>query len=409
MNYNDFRSTKNTKIALVANSTWNIYNFRLNLVKALEKNGAEVVVIAPVDEYIHYLNKASRIKHIPLKSLSRKTRNPFRDLLLFWELYRIYFKEKPDVVIHYTIKPNIFGNLAAFFNKIVSICVVTGLGYTFLNEGWTKKISNLLYRISFRVAKRIIFENKDDRALFIKDKLVKEAYSLSVNGCGVDTTYFRPVAKKRQQDKFVFLFVGRLLYDKGIVEFVTAARKVAKTNPDAEFWVVGELDAGNPSAIRKGQLLNWVDQKYIYYHGTTTNIRSFLKKADAVVLPSYREGLPKVILEAMAMAKPVITTYTAGCKETVDENVNGFLVPIRDSDQLANAMQRLLALEPIDLEIMGRIGRKKAVEQFDAQLIATEYISIINRLLPKSKHIGRRKSPAVAHAEAVSREDRNEH
>ena len=389
------KSSGKAKIALVANSTWNIYNFRLNLIKELEKNGAEVIVIAPIDEYIHYLNKASRIKHIPLKSLSRKSRNPLRDLKLFWELYRIYKSEKPDVVIHYTIKPNIFGNLAAYFNRIISICVVTGLGYTFLNEGWTKKISNLLYRISFRAAKRIVFENKDDRQLFIEDNLVKKEYSISINGCGVDTTFFRPSTYKRNSDKFIFLFVGRLLYDKGIVEFVEAAQIVKKTNPYAEFWVVGELDAGNPSAIRKNQLLNWVDKKYIYYHGTTTNIRSFLKKADAVVLPSYREGLPKVNLEAMAMAKPVITTLTAGCKETVEENVNGFLVPIKDSEKLAGAMQQILKLDDIDLEIMGRVGRKKAVEQFDAQLIAAEYIKIINRLIPPHKNIKGKEKDSV--------------
>ena len=171
-----------------------------------------------------------------------------------------------------------------------------------------------------------------------------------------------------------------------------AAREVTKTNPYAEFWVLGELDTGNPSAIRKNQLLDWVDKKYIHYHGTTSDIRLFLRKADAIVLPSYREGLPKVILEAMAMAKPVITTLTAGCKETVDQNVNGFLVPIKDSEKLADAMHQLLELDPIDLEIMGRISRKKAVEQFDAKLVATEYINLINSLFPESKHIGAKKS-----------------
>jgi len=314
-----------------------------------------------------------------------------RDLKLFWELYNIYRKEKPDVVIHYTIKPNIFGNLAAFFNKIISICVVTGLGYTFLNEGWTKKISHELYRLSFRAAKRIVFENKDDQQLFIEKGLVKKEYSLSVNGCGVDTKYFRPVPK-RYSSKFIFLFVGRLLYDKGIVEYVNAAKQIAKSNADAEFWVIGELDKGNPSAIHKDQLLEWVDKKYIHYHGTTTDIRSYLRRVDAVVLPSYREGLPKVILEAMAMAKPIITTDTAGCKETVDDNVNGYLVPVKDVDGFAAVMHKLLDLEPIDLEIMGQISRRKAVKKFDGKLVAKSYIHLIRILLSKEVKNSRAKA-----------------
>ncbi len=386
------RNTPRTKIALVANSTWNIYNFRLNLVKEFERLGCDILVIAPVDEYIHYLNEASNIRHIPLRSLSRKSTNPLRDARLTFELYRIYRREQPDVIIHYTIKPNIFGNLAARMTRIKSICVVTGLGYTFLNEGLTKKISQLLYRFSFRYSAKVVFENQDDRQLFVERGLVATEQSRAFPGCGVNTSFFRPSRQARKQEHLRFLFVGRLLYDKGIVEFVEAAKIIRQQFPEVEFWVVGELDSGNPSAISKAQLVNWIDQKYIYYHGTTTDIRAFIRQVDVIVLPSYREGLPKVILEGMSMGKPVITTLTAGCKETVEDGRNGFLVPIKDSQALAQVITKVLQMDDIDREVMGHLSRKKALAEFDDRLIVNAYLELINALLPSSKQVSTSKS-----------------
>jgi glycosyltransferase involved in cell wall biosynthesis len=382
------KNRKRTKIVLVANSTWNIYNFRLNLIKKLEASNCEIVVVAPIDEYIHYLYEAVNIKHIPLKNLSRKSTNPFKDILLLLELFRIYRNEKPDIVIHYTIKPNIFGNFAAYLNKIISICVVTGLGYTFLNEGWAKKVSTFLYRYSFSLSDKVVFENADDKDLFVKEKLAKEDICIALKGCGVDTSYFQPQNNKlKKKPKIIFLFIGRLLYDKGIVEFVEAAKTFNQKRDDAEFWVVGELDAGNPSAINKSQLLDWVDKKYILYHGTTTDIRSFIKKSDVIVLPSYREGLPKVILEGMAMGKPIITTLTAGCQQTVDEGRNGYLIPIKDHLALTEAMEKLADFDEDDLKVMGILSRKKVVQEFDDKIITREYIKLLNQLLASEKQI----------------------
>ena len=372
---------KKTKVALVANSTWNIYNFRLNLIKKLESEKLEVIVIAPVDEYIHYLNNVANIRHIPLKTLSRKSTNPFKDIVLFNELNSIYKKEKPDLVIHYTIKPNIYGNLAASLNKIKSICAVTGLGYTFLNKGFTNFVARYLYKFSFRFSDRVVFENEDDRALFIREKLATEQKCISMKGCGVNTNYFRPLVNGRKNGKRVFLFIGRLLYDKGIVEFVEAAKLVRAKIKNTEFWVVGELDSGNPSAIDKEQLVKWVNEKDIHYCGTTKDIRGYMKQTDVVVLPSYREGLPKVILEGMAMGKPIVTTDTAGCRETVEENENGYLVPVKDADQLAKAMMKMALLSNEELEEMGNASREKTLEIFDDKIIANQFMEIIDEIL----------------------------
>lgn len=372
---------KTTKVALVANSTWNIYNFRLNLIKKLENEKLEVIVIAPVDEYIHYLNNVANIRHVPLKTLSRKSTNPFKDIVLFNELNSIYKKEKPDLVIHYTIKPNIYGNLAAALNKIKSICAVTGLGYTFLNKGFTNLAARFLYKFSFQFSDRVIFENQDDRALFIREKLAAEKKCISMKGCGVNTNYFRPLVNGRQNGNRVFLFIGRLLYDKGIVEFVEAAKIVKAKISNTEFWVVGELDSGNPSAIDKEQLVKWVNEKDIHYCGTTKDIRGYMKQTDVVVLPSYREGLPKVILEGMAMGKPIITTDTAGCRETVEENENGFLVPVKDANKLANAMIKMALFSDEELEEMGNVSREKTLEIFDDKIIANQFMEIIDEIL----------------------------
>ncbi len=378
MNTQD-RLSKGRKIALVANSTWNIYNFRLNLIQYLEDHNCEVVVIAPVDEYIRYLNKAHKIKHIPLKGLKRKGKNPFHDIRLTLNLARIYHKEKPDAIIHYTIKPNIYGNLAAKWCNIPSICVVTGLGYTFLHQGISNKISNWLYKLSFRYSQKVAFENSDDKDLFIEMDLASAEKCAVINGCGIDTNFFKP-EKKKSVFARKFLFIGRLLYDKGIVEFVQAAKEVRAIYPEVEFQVLGELDAGNPSALDKDRLLKWVDNKVINYLGTTPDVRTYIQKADVIVLTSYREGLSKVLMEGLAMGKPIITTDTPGCRQTVDHGRNGYLVPVKSVDAVVKACKDLINMTAIDLEIMGQLSRKKAIEVYDDSLVVKKYGEILEEI-----------------------------
>ena len=202
-----------------------------------------------------------------------------------------------------------------------------------------------------------------------------------MKGCGVNTNYYRPLANGRKNGKRVFLFIGRLLYDKGIVEFVEAAKILKSKIKNTEFWVVGELDSGNPSAIDKEQLVEWINKKDIHYCGTTKDIRGYVKQTDVVVLPSYREGLPKVILEGMAMGKPIITTDTAGCRETVEEDVNGYLVPVKDAKQLANAMMKMALQSGEDLERMGNASREKTLEIFDDKIIANQFMEISDEIL----------------------------
>jgi glycosyltransferase involved in cell wall biosynthesis len=369
------------KIALVANTTWNIYNFRLNVIRKLLDDGHEVIVFAPVDKYISYQEKFHEIKHIPLKKLRRDSVNPLRDVQLARELSSHYKVHRPDIVVHYTVKPNIYGGLAAHLQGIPSIAVVTGLGYAFIHNGLVKKTTTQLYKWTSRYHSKFIFENSDDRDLFIDQGLISEGKGIAVDGCGVDTDFYINEKNGRSKSETIFTFIGRLLYDKGIREFIEAAHEVKTRNSNAKFWIIGELDKQNPSAILERDLVKWVKDQTIVYHGSSENVRKYLQDSDCLVLPSYREGMSRVIMEAMSMERPVITTDTPGCRQAIDDRKNGYLVPVRDSMKLADAMQRFLDLPEEERKAMGVNGRTKAVAQFDERIIASQISDVIYDVL----------------------------
>lgn len=369
---------KNKRIIIVANTTWNIYNFRLNIIRKLIEEGNHVIVVAPVDEYIEYKEQFPEVKHIPLKQLSREKNNPIQDIRLLFELRYIYKKLKPDLVIHYTHKPNIYGGLAAKMTDSRSVAVVTGLGYAFINNGLLSRLTSRLYKYTSRFHSKTIFENEDDLDFFISESLIRKEKGIAINGCGVDTEVFIPFPNGQVKEKLIFTFIGRLLYDKGIVEYVEAAKKLSDGNRKIEFWVIGELDGGNPSMVEKSKLLQWIDDGYIIYHGFVKDVRPLIAKSDCIVLPSYREGMPRIILEGMSMAKPVITTNTAGCRQTVIDGKNGFLVEVKDSKDLSSAMQKVYNLSYDERHQMGQEGRRLAVEKFNSQIIAQKLYNILS-------------------------------
>ena len=377
-------SNKKNTIAIVANTTWNIYNFRLNILDVLLENGFDVVVVAPVDKYIFYKEEFPEVKHIPLKTLSRDGTNPLKELILLREFYKIYKKIKPDLILHYTVKPNIYGGIAAGMLKIPSIAVVTGLGYAFIHNGMIKTITKFLYKVSSKFHDKVIFENVDDKLLFENYNLVKKEQGISVKGCGVDIEYFSPSKNpKLKKNKVVFTFIGRLLYDKGVVEFVEAAKIIKEQYPHAEFWLIGEIDKDNPAMVKEEDLVNWVKNKTVIYHGFKENIKRYISKSDCIVLPSYREGMSRTITEGMAMGKPIITTDTAGCREAVEEGKNGYLVPVKSIDKLAAAMENILVMPREERAVMGQFSRNKALREFDDNIIARQILDIIKDVLKK--------------------------
>jgi len=368
---------KPQKIAIIANTTWNIYNFRLNIIRKLISEGHDVIVMSPVDKFITYTEMIPEVTHIPIRHLHRDSVNPINDLRLFLELMHLYRKHRPDLILHYTVKPNIYGGFAARLLGIPSIAVITGLGYSLMHEGWINVITRLLYKVALPCHRKVIFENSDDKTLFEEAGLVSTSKSLSIKGCGVDTSFFSPNGDGRAQGIVTFTFIGRLLYDKGVKEFIEAARIVKEKNKQVQFWLIGDLDKENPSSVRNDDLVKWMRDPSIHYHGATENIRKFIEKSDCVVLPSYREGMPRVIMEAMAMERPVITTDTAGCRETVDENVNGFLVPVKNPAALAHAMNDFILLDETSRIQMGKAGRQKVIKEFDDKIIADQLYAML--------------------------------
>ena len=368
------------RIAIVANSTWNIFNFRLNFIQKLLEEKWKVIVVAPLDEYITYKEKFPEVHHIPLHNLNRDGNSPLKDLKLIFELRTIYKKLKPDLVVHYTHKPNIFGGIAARLSGRESVAVVTGLGYPFLHSGLTQTVTKNLYKLTSAWHSKVIFENADDRQLFEEERLIDKKQGAVVDGCGVDTQHYLPHPNGQVKDKTIFTFMGRLLYDKGIVEFVNAARLVKQRQPDTEFWVVGELDEDNPSMVNKKDLLEWIEQGDIIYHGFLKDVKPVIAKSDCIVLPSYREGLPRIILEGMAMGKPIITTDTAGCRQTIEEGQNGYLVQVGDAEGLSKAMETFLALPYPHRCEMGKKGRALAEDRFNAKKIAKDLFDIVDQV-----------------------------
>ncbi len=370
------------RIVLVANSTWNFFNFRLNLIETLVARGYEVILLSPVDQYLPALLKQINIRHIALKKLDRKSVNPLKEQALYREFKRIYKELNPDLIIHYTIKPNLFGNWAAKSLGIPSVCVVTGLGYVFLHDTLLNAAIKQAYKKSLLKADLVVFENEEDKEQFIEEGFVKSNNAETVNGCGINLEHFKQVPEiTYDDDKMVFTFLARLIYDKGIIEFIEAAKDVKSRYPSIEFWVAGEVDDGNPTSIKNELLYEWVEKGIIKYFGHVRDVRPIIAKSGCVVLPSYREAMARTLTEALAMGKPVITCDTSGCKAVVDDGINGFLVPVKNITALADTIEKFYLLPEETKQMMGRSGRKKVESQFDDVIVTGQYLNLIDQLI----------------------------
>jgi len=374
-------SNKSKRIVLSSNTAFSLYNFRLPLMRALKEKGYEVIAVSPEDEKYSELLKKEFI-FFAVKNLDRKGTNPIKDLKLFFEYFLLFRKLKPDLVINFTIKPNIYGSISAGLLGIPSISVITGLGYTFIRESWLTKLVKLLYWLAFRFNRAVVFQNSEDMKTL---KNLCEGRCLLIESSGVDLKHFDPeLCKEAKKDEFTFLFVGRLLTDKGIYELIKAYEKLKKEKSKVKLIIVGSPDEGNPNSVSKGELEKWVKEGLIEWHGFQEDVRPFYCMADCVVLPSYREGVPRVLLEAMAMEKPIITTDAPGCKNVCVDGVNGFLVKPKDVESLYLAMKEMVDLEDKKLRELGKAGRRLAEEKYSVGKIVGEYINLIEAILSKS-------------------------
>jgi glycosyltransferase involved in cell wall biosynthesis len=366
------------KIVIAANSAWNLFNFRGGLIRSLIAAGYEVVAVAPPDEYTERLS-AFGCRVIPLLMDNQGT-HPVRDLLLFWRFFILLRAERPDAYLGYTVKPNVYGSLAANLLHIPVINNISGLGAVFIKGGWLTQFVGALYRVALSNSPVVFFQNNDDRQLFIERGLVSARVTDLLPGSGIDLGAFSPLPLPNRPP-IRFLLIARMLWDKGIGEFVEAAGLLKQKGIDAECCLIGFLDVQNPAAISKEQINDWIASGTVSYQGVTDNVREAIAQADCVVLPSYREGVPRVLLEAAAMARPIITTSAVGCREVVDDGINGYLCRPRDADALAACMIRVSSLTRVERMIMGARGRAKVERDFNEQKVIKKYHEAISFVL----------------------------
>lgn len=365
------------KIAVVLNTSWNIYNFRKGLIKSLMDKGNQVITIAPKDNYTNKLMEMG-CRHIPVKMDSRGAR-PLKDFLLILELYWIYKKIKPDVILHYTIKPNIYGTIAASLLGIPVVNNVCGLGTIFLKDNIVSKVAIGLYRIAFRFPKKIFFQNEDDKNLFVERKIVSKKVCDLLPGSGININDFSPGTNLKNK-RFTFLLISRLIYDKGILEYVEAVERLKKEGIDAKFQLLGPIDEKHKRGIPNHIIQEWIEKNQVEYLGSTADVKPFIENADCIVLPSYREGTPKSLLEAASMAKPIVATNVPGCNNVVRDGKNGYLCNLKDSSDLARKMKLMFSLEPQSRFEMGEYSRDYVKQKFDENIVIEKYISTINSI-----------------------------
>lgn len=356
-----------------------LVRFRFHILKTIREYGHELVACAAIEDRLagvlaidiptFLAEYGITYRPFPLR---RTGLNPLSDLRTCWALYRLCRVERPDVVLCCNAKPIVYGTLAAKAAGVRAICtLVTGLGFGAArhsrNSGLAVLITRRLYRMAFALATTVIFQNSDDRDEMIRSGLVPPtARTGIVNGSGVDIERFTPAPLP--QGAPVFLIISRLLREKGVVEFAEAARLVKVSYPYAQFWLVGPADHDHSDAIAEDEVHAWEREGILTWYGSTHDVRPFIEAATVYVLPSYHEGTPRTVLEAMAMGRPIITTDAPGCRQTVSDGDNGFLVPVQNALALAEAMQRFLR-DPDLVATMGERSRTLAVDRYDARKV----------------------------------------
>lgn len=364
------------KIIIVAALSKSLIDFRGELIEDIKNKGYQVVTASPPlsENYLNIFNQR-KIVNIPI-NFHRNKLNPFFDLVALIKLFKIFWEQSPNIILSYTIKPVIWGGLVSKFFKTDFYALITGTGFVFYGVSFKRKLLRsfviFLYKIALKKSKAVIFQNVDDLNLFVDKGIVPKSKTHLVNGSGVNIESFNFVTLPKSI--ISFLCVARLKGDKGIRQYAAAAKIVKEKFPDIIFNLVGPEET-SPDAITLKEVNSWSD--YVNYKGEISDVRSTIKNSHVYVLPSYHEGLPRSTLEAMSMGRPVITTDASGCKETVKEGVNGFMVPVNNVDKLVEKI--IWFIEHADrLEAMGIASRRMVEEKFDVRKVNSAMLNIID-------------------------------
>jgi glycosyltransferase involved in cell wall biosynthesis len=370
------------KLILSVNSAWNVANFRGGLIRALQSEGWEVVAAAPEDEHVERV-RALGCRFVALPMDNGGT-HPWRDLTLYRRYRALMRLEQPAAFLGFTIKPNVYGSLAARSLGVPVVNNIAGLGTAFIRHTWLTHVARALYRHALRRSHRVLFQNEDDRRYFIDSGLVGAAKTARVPGSGIDLNTFtrQPLPPRQRGEPLRFLFVGRVLRDKGIVEYVEASRRLRDAGIAAEFSILGPLETQNRTAVTRAEVERWVAEGLVRYLGVANDVRPHLAAAHCVVLPSYREGVPRTLLEAASMGRPLIATDAVGCRDAVENGRNGYLVRVADAADLAEKCARFAALPPEEHVRMGQASRQKVECEFDERIVFDASLECLSVLRP---------------------------
>lgn len=364
------------RILLTGNTCFKIANFREGLVRTLVSRGHEVVVLAPTDQTRDKLiTMGCRVLDLPMQ---RNGTSPLAEAALLFRMYRTLRRERPTIVFGYTIKNNIYAGIACRWLRVPFVPNVTGLGPAFNDVGLLNRVIRLLYRIAFARARLVFFQNSEDQATFLRARLIPINRSRLLPGSGVDLARFAARPLPNADHGVVFLFVARLLWEKGAGLFAEAAREMRARDPSLRFQVLGPIDSASRSAISAEQIQAWVDEGCIEYLGAMSDVRPALEAAHCLVLPTwYREGTPRVLLEAAAMGRPAITTDTPGCRDAVVDGETGFLCAPRSLKSLIEALERFIQMSPDARKTMSDRGRSRAEAEFDERKVIDAYSKLL--------------------------------
>lgn len=362
-------------VVVSANLAWNLVNFRAGLIRSLIEAGYRVLAVAPPDAAMEAKLRALGAEFAPV-AIDAMGLAPHRDIATFLALRRLIAKHRPSAWLSWTIKPNVYGSLAAGLAGVPAFPNVSGLGTAFIRRNLLTLVVRRLYRIGFRRAPVVFFQNADDRALFVDGGMVMNRQARLLPGSGIDISAWAPENSARPPRR-QFLMLARVVADKGVREYVAAARELRARWPDARFRLVGFLDVANRTAIPAAEVDGWVAEGAIEYVAPVADVRPLIRAADFVVLPSYREGLSRVLLEAAALGRPIVTTDVPGCRDIVDDGVNGFLCAARSAEALAAALDRAARVEDPQWRAMAAAGRARVVEGYSQERVTAEYLAAL--------------------------------
>jgi glycosyltransferase involved in cell wall biosynthesis len=364
-----------TKVIMFANTSWYLWNFRRTLIARLVDNDLEVFLIAPDEAYKTQLTDLGAT-FISIQ-MSARGYAIFEELGSFLSVLKLYRKIRASTAFHFTIKPVLYGTFAGYLSTTPSINTVTGLGTLFSQSSsrMTRLIGMMIYRLIRNFTNWTFFQNIDDMRLMLENRLVRKDKCSVVAGSGIDLVKFPFQRHRKNSDAIRFLFIGRLIKDKGLIELADATRMIKAQGALVEVIILGEKETDSRVGIEDALFKSWITEGLFNYEGFHSDVRGWISKVDCVVLPSYREGLPRCLLEAAASGRPIVATDVPGCREIVNDGENGFLCRSRSAESLAHAMRRMIGISDSDRQNMGALGRKIVEEHFDQELVLREYLN----------------------------------